>query len=231
MKKGLKKILAVILTLSVLLCTGISLTTANAYYIEYGENDTLEIFGRYYCAPGESIPFDVCYPDVEFDYYYPVVLDYNIGDAVYDDEGECIGFEGYQNGVTLINVVFCDEDGSIVADQFNLFIVSDGEDMGELTYATAYNIDANYKEEGYISLYLDYETEETPYYCVLVDDLDSPIYLENEYYYADSVGSGSAIVYIIDAQGNVFASAIDVDVNYSIIQWIIRIIFFGWLWY
>ena len=230
MKKGLKKILAVVLTLSVLLCTGASLT-ANAYYIEYPESGELEITGIYYGAPGEFTPFDVSCPDVDFEYYYPIVLDTDIGDCVYDDNGDCSGFEGYQTGVTIINVVFCNENDEIVADQYNVFVVSDGEDMGELTYATAYNIDAKYKEEGCLSLYLDYDSEEMPYYCVLVDDLDSPIYLEGESYYADAVGSGSAIVYVIDAHGNVFPTVIEVNVNYTLIQWIIRILFFGWLWY
>ncbi len=228
MKKGLKKILAVVLTLAVLLCSGASLT-ANAYYIEYGESGEFEISGTYYGTPGEITPFDMVDPGVEYDEYYVSVIGY-VGDCVYDDDYNVTGFEAYYNGVDIINVYFYN-DSEMVADLYYLFVVSDGEDLGELTYATAYNIDANYKEEGYLDIYLDYETEEMPYYCVLVDDTLSPIYIDGEYYYADTVGSGNAIVHIIDAAGNVFSTCIEVNVNYTFLQWVIRILLFGWLWY
>lgn len=229
MKITLKKILAVVLALAVIMCTGASLT-ANAYYIEYGESGKFEISGTYYGAPGEVSPFDLDDPGVEYDDYVCSVIHYDIGDFVYDDDGEIVGLEGYQNGVAVINVYFYYGE-EMVADKYYVFVVSDGEDLGELAYATAYDIEANYKDEGFVSLYLDYESEETPYYCVLVDDTDSPIWIDDGYYYAGETGSGSAIVYVIDAEANVFVTHIKVDVTYSFLQWFIRIFLFGWLWY
>lgn len=228
MKKGLKKILAVVLTLAVLLCSGASLS-ANAYYINYDVCGEFKLSGTYYGAPGEITPFDLVDPGVEYDEYYVSVVGYVVG-CVYDDDYNVTGFESYCNGVDIINVYFYN-DSEMVADLYYLFVSTDGEDLGELTYATAYNVDANYKQEGYLDIYLDYETEETPYYCVLVDDMASPISFDGEYYFADEVGSGVAIVYIVDAAGNVFATCIDVNVNYTFFQWIIRILLFGWLWY
>lgn len=229
MKKGLKKVLAIVLTLSVLLCTGISIT-ADAYYIDYGESGEFEISGIYYGTPGEVTPFDLDDPGVEYDDYSCVVIHYDIGDFVYDDEGEIVGLEGYQNGVAIINVYFF-EGEDIVADKYYVFAVSDGEELGELTDATVANIDAKYKEEGSLVVFPAYDSKEAPYYCVLVDDTDSPIWIDDGTYYADEVGSGSAIVYVIDAEANVFTTYIDVDVNYSFLQWIIRIFLFGWIWY
>ena len=231
MKKGLKKILAVVLTLALLLCSGASLA-ANAYYIEYGESGEFEISGIYYGTPGETTPFDVDALGVEdYEWCDGQVIHSGVGDFVYDDEWNIVGLEAYQNGVAVINVYFYDEETDMMEDKYYLYAVSDGEDLGELTNATAEDIDAKYREEGYISINLEYETEETPYYCVLVDDLNSPIYMADEYYYADFTGSGSAIVYVIDAEANVFTTEIEVNVNYTILQWIIRIFFFGWLWW
>lgn len=231
MKKGFKKILAVILTLAILLCSGASLT-ANAYYIEYGESGEFEISGIYYAAPGETIPFDLPDPGVSYDSYDGYVIHYEIGSCIYDEDGTITEIEAYQNGVAVINIYFWSDDREeIVADEYYLLVVSDGEELGELTNATAEDIDAKFREEGCISINLEYETQETPYYCVLVDDMNSPIYLEDEYYSAHFTGSGSAIVYVIDAEANVFATEIDVDVNYTILQWIFRIFFFGWLWW
>ncbi len=238
MKKFAKKIFAVMLVLTMVF--SISAVSADAYYMPYGfELEDEHIWSE----PGDVIYFedffeenlgcDEYYVDIITDYYY--MYDY-VYDTYYDQEWESdfeevIGYEAVENGVAIINVYYYDAD-EIVYDKYYLWVVSDGEDMGELTEAYVYDIDVNYKDEGYMYIEAYSDSPEGLYYTTIVDDEDSPIVIDNDgHFYAAGVGEGTATVYVIDAEGNVFESEINVNVEYSFIQWIIRILLFGWLWY
>lgn len=235
MKKITKKIFAVVMVISLLLCTLLSLpaSAANTTFTDFSGIEYRG--GKYYGVPGESIPFDYEGPDADYSYVCATSLDESVVVCEWDEDGEnVIGLEAVGNGVALINIYFYSENfEEIVDDYYALVVVSDGTDLGEVSYIDCEDVKINYQGETQVGPMIFFETEEV-YYCTFYDFNydEAPFYLDSQgWLYGEARGSEEVTCYVIDAQGNVFSDTFQIAVEFSPIQWIIYYLLFGWLWW
>lgn len=235
MKKITKKAVSIALVISLLFCSSLVIF-ANAANTRFTDYSGIEYRGdKYYGVPGESIPFDYICPDEDYAYVCALSLDESVVVCEWDEYGEnVIGLEAVDNGVALINIYFYSEDfEEIVDDYYALVVVSDGTDLGEVSYIDCEDVKINYQEETQVGPMIFFDTEAV-YYCTFYDfNYDaSPFYLDSQgWLYGDARGSEEVTCYVIDAQGNVFSDTFQITVEFSLVQWIIYYLLFGWLWW
>lgn len=241
MKKITKKILSVVIVISLLLCSSLAFS-ASAYKVNIYEENVCDYLGTefsgitYYGTPGEYMAFDYSGPDEDYEYVDAISLDSGVFECIYDEEtGFVTDLWAVDNGVALIYIYFLDEEWNLVDDYYALVVVSDGTDLGEVTDVEMDDVTLNYNEYGYIGPDVYGYGDEGAYYCTLYNyDYDnSPFYLDNDGFIDSSYGRGTdyAECYVIDTQGNIFCESFEIEVKFSPIQWIIYYLIFGWIWW
>ncbi len=218
MKKITKKILAVIMVISVLLCSSFALSfsaSAAKNNVIFTDYYGIEYRGQIlYGAPGEEISLDPVI-DGTYDYVCATSLDYYVAEDIWNDEGsEFLSLKAIENGVTLVNVWFVNGD-EIVDDFYVLVVVSDGTDLGSVSDIEISDAVIGYDADAYLVPTIYYNTEAV-YYCTFFDcqDYEAPFVLWSDgSCYGYEGGSGEAICYVIDAQGDVFAETFEIEVE------------------
>ncbi len=227
MKKITKKILSVVMVISLLLCSSMALSLGayaaddviftDCYDIEY-RGDIL------YGVPGEEIDYSSVLPDYPVDYVCASSLDYYVVEDVWDEYGgNLIGLNAIDNGVALINVWYVIND-EIVDDFYVLVVVSDGSDLGSVSSIDVEDVVMGYDEEVYVTPSVSFDCEGV-YYCTFFDcqDYEAPFELWSDgYCYGFDGGSSEAICYVIDAQGDVFVDTFEIEVEEPTLFDIIR---------
>lgn len=236
MKKITKKILSVVLALSVLLCSSLALSLSAYAADDVVFTDSLGIEYRgqiLYGVPGEEIDLTPVLP-ADPDYFMGVSsLDYSVVEDIWNEDGsEILSVDAIDNGVALINVWYV-EGEDIVDDFYVLVVVSDGAELGSVTSMDVDDVCLGYEEEVYI--YPNVESDnEGVFYCAFFDsyDYEAPFMIFNDgSCFGYDGGSGEAVCYIIDAQGDVFTDTFEIEVEnpsllYIILQYISIIIEF-----
>lgn len=234
MKKITKKILSVVMVISLLLCSSMALSLGayaadeaiftDSYGIEY-RGDIL------YGVPGEEIDLTPVFSKNPNHFVGAVSLDYSVVEDIWDDEGtELLSVNAIDNGVALINVWYAEGD-EIVDDFYVLVVVSDGADLGSVSSIEVEDVVMGYDEEIYISPSVSFDSEGV-YYCSFFtsEDEEAPFVLwEDGSCYGFDAGSGEAVCYVIDAQGDVFTDTFEIEVEepsliVQILQWISMVI-------
>ena len=232
MKKITKKILAVVMVISLLICSSMTLS----FSAFAAEKDVIftDYFGGeyrgdiYYAAPGDKIALDSIIGDEHYTFAVSYSMDYDVVEDVWDDDGEeLLYLSAKNNGVALVNV-FYGIDDEIVDDYYVLFVVSDGADLGSVSSIEVDDVVVGYDEEVYIHPDVASEKEGV-YYCTYYEyDWEAPFELDNNgCCYGYESGSGEATCYVIDAQGDVFTDTFEIEVGEP--SFIVRVIeFFAW---
>ncbi|MBQ8783539.1 MAG: hypothetical protein IJZ57_07195 [Clostridia bacterium] len=218
MKKITKKILSVVMVVSLLICSSMALSLG-AYAADdvvFSDSFGVEYRGDIlYGVPGEEIDLTPVLSDNPDYFVGAMSLDYGVVEDVWDDEGmELLALNAVDNGVALINVWYAEGD-EIVDDFYALVVVSDGTDLGSVSSIEVEDVVMGYDEEIYISPSV-YSDSEDVYYCSVFscEDWDAPFSLWSDgNCYAYESGSGEAVCYVIDAQGDVFTDTFEIEVE------------------
>ena len=220
MKKITKKALAVIMVV-MMLCSSfaVSFGAFAADDVVFSDSFGIEYRGQILNGVvGEEIDFSSVLPENE-DYGFGIAsLDYGVVEDVWNEDGsEVLALNAVGNGVALINVWYFEgvEEVEVVDDFYVLVVVSDGTDLGSVSSIEMGDTVIGYEEDVYLAPLVYGDTEDV-YYFTFFDcqDYEAPFMLMSDggCYGYDS-GSGEAVCYVIDAQGDVFTESFVIEVE------------------
>ncbi len=105
------------------------------------------------------------------------------------------------------------------------------KEEGSVKSVKAKDITLNYKKSADLSVQITADPDAV--YTVKYESFSPETVTvdENGNIYAAKKGSARVRVTVEDSNGNIVSDTCTVTVKYSAVQWIIKILFFGWLWY
>jgi len=239
MKKTCKKLLAVILALTMLLAIVPTMASAKSY----PEIEGIQVREKKVMSVGDTYTIKKQKAATEINAIWYGYVDYVV-DFCYDEEDSSeVTLEAVCEGVELVRVSNYKYDSRNewydLIDEYYIVVIVESEevsveDMGEITSLYDTYTSCNYRSGDCLyacfdSLDGEYGTYFTEYYVTYNGDIfvDEGGIIDTY----SSTGNASGVYYVIDAQGNIFSADFEAEVTYTFWQHLIRIFLFGWLWY
>lgn len=244
MKKTSKKILSVVLAIVTLLSFTVIASAKATKPLGYIEG--VPVKAKYTLDLGQTLTISAFKGATSYSAWFIGDNDYSV--TAYCEEGKTPVLFAKEEGVALFEIrAYKDytffEDGEeysdfeILDDYYIIIAVRPYKEpnfnFGEVTGLYMPDVELNYKEESYI--YPDIYTSSDYAYCctyfVNHDYTCADLWEDGTIGWTYAKGKDNCTCYVVDAEGNIYSEDFSITVKYSFIQWIIRILLFGWIWY
>ncbi|MCR4615995.1 MAG: hypothetical protein K5756_07610 [Clostridiales bacterium] len=243
--RTVKKTVALIVAFTLLLMT-FSASMSVSATPNYGNVEGITVVGRYVIHSGDVLKISDIYRNENVTRTIVELINkYDNTVTVEPDTAAPDAFKIVAKnnacGVNLISVCeYYERYGLTSYDHYCIIVVVESDsvkvkDMNLILEVNVPDLKMNYKGKAVPKANITTEISGMDLCCCqfyFVNSDNGKVYIDdNGYIVAGETGSFEGRYYAIDAMGRVHSEKFGIDVQYSWIQWIIRILFFGWLWY